>query len=194
MNTLLVYPRFPDTFWSFKHAIKFINKKSAYPPLGLLTIAAMLPEKWPKRLVDLNVRNLTEDEIRWADIIFISAMTIQKKSADQVISLCRKAGVKIVAGGPLFTSEYEEYVSIVDNLVLNEAEVTLPEFLHDLKKGSPKKVYKGKGFCDLSKSPAPLWRILNMDDYAAMSIQASRGCPFNCEFCNVTALSVIEPG
>ena len=188
MKVILIYPEFPDTFWGFRHAIKFINKKAAYPPLGLLTLAAMLPEEWSKRLVDLNVKNLTEDDLKWADIAFISAMTIQKKSVDQIISLCKKAGIKTVAGGPLFTSEYKEYLDTVDHLILNEAEITLPQFLSDLRNGVTKKMYKTDEFCDLSKSPTPLWDILNMKDYASMSIQASRGCPFNCEFCNVTAL------
>ncbi len=196
MNILLLYPKFPDTFWSFTYAIKFINKKAAYPPLGLLTVAAMLPESWAKRLVDLNIRKLSNEDIEWADIVFISAMTIQKKSTDQIISKLKnkKPSIKIIGGGPLFTSEYTEYMSVIDHLILNEAEVTLPNFLEDLKNnGNPKKIYSSNEYCDLKKSPIPLWNILNMDDYASMSIQASRGCPFNCEFCNVTALFGHKP-
>lgn len=187
MKILLVYPEMPDTFWSFKHALKFIRKKASSPPLGLLTIAAMLPEDWNKKLVDINVRPLLEKDLLWADYVFIGAMTIQKKSAQEIIDRCKSAGVKVVAGGPLFTMEYEHFPD-VDHFILNEAEITLPEFLKDLEKGQPKHQYQTNLFADITKTPSPLWNLIKLDDYATMSIQYSRGCPFNCDFCNVTAL------
>ena len=131
MNILLIYPEFPDTFWSFKHALKFARKKAAFPPLGLLTVAAMLPMEWVKRLVDLNVRKLTDEDLAWADYAFISSMVVQRTSAQQIIKRCKELGVKVVAGGPLFTSEHEQFEN-VDHFVLNEAELTLPPFLEDL--------------------------------------------------------------
>ena len=127
MKILLVYPEFPDTFWSFKHALKFIHKKAGTPPLGLLTVAAMLPEKWEKRLIDLNVSTLFDEDIKWADYVFISAMVIQRASAKLLITRCKQMGATIVAGGPLFTMEYEQFPE-VDHFVLNEAEHTLPRF------------------------------------------------------------------
>lgn len=187
MKVLLISPEFPDTFWSFKHALKFIHKKAAYPPLGLLTVAAMVPEEWSKRLVDLNVTKITENDLEWADCAFISAMVVQRTSARHVIALCKKAGLKIVAGGPLFTSEYEDFED-VDHFVLNEAELTLPPFLEDLERGCAKRVYKTSAFSDIKKTPVPMWELLDMKRYAAMSVQFSRGCPFNCEFCNITVL------
>ena len=134
MKILFIYPEFPDTFWSFKHALRFIHKKASSPPLGLLTVAAMLPPEWEKRLVDLNVTKLTDKDIAWADYVFISAMAVQRESVHQVISRCKGVSVKIVAGGPLFTQEYEDFGDI-DYFVLNEAEVTLPRFLKDLEQG-----------------------------------------------------------
>lgn len=187
MKVLLVYPEFPDTFWSFKHALKFIHKKSAYPPLGLLTVGAMLPEKWAKRLVDLNMTKLSEKDLAWADCVFISAMAVQRKSAHQIISRCQRLGLKVIAGGPLFTNECEEFED-VDHLVLNEAEMTLPPFIADLEKGCAKRVYETSEFCDIRETPAPMWELADLKRYAAMSVQFSRGCPFNCDFCNVTAL------
>ena len=187
MKVLLIYPEFPDTFWSFKHALKFIHKKAASPPLGLLTVGAMLPEEWPKRLVDVNVKKLTEKDLAWADFAFISAMVAQRESARQTISRCKEAGLKVVAGGPLFTSEYEQFEE-VDHFVLNEAELTLPHFLTDLEQGCARRVYETSEFSNIQETPAPMWELANLKRYAAMSIQFSRGCPFDCDFCNVTTL------
>jgi len=187
MKVLLIYPEFPDTFWSFKHALKFIRKKATFPPLGLLTVAAMLPVEWAKRLVDVNVTRLSEKDLKWADYAFFSGMVIQRKSAQQLIKRCKEAGVKIIAGGPLFTSEHEQFKE-VDHFVLNEAEITLPPFLEDLKNNCAKPVYKTHEFADIRETIAPLWDIVNMDRYASMVIQYTRGCPYQCEFCDVTEL------
>ena len=187
MKALLLYPSFPDTFWSFRHSLKFINKKSAFPPLGLLTVGSMLPEEWEKRVVDLNVTKLTEKDLAWADYAFISAMVVQRKSARHTITRCKKAGVKVVAGGPLFTAEYELFDE-VDHFVLNEAELTFPSFLADFSSGCAQRIYATNEFADIEQTPTPMWRLINLKHYATMSIQFSRGCPFNCDFCNVTAL------
>jgi radical SAM superfamily enzyme YgiQ (UPF0313 family) len=188
MRILLVYPEFPDTFWSFKHALKFIGKRSASPPLGLITVAAMLPSDWELRLVDLNiVPGLKEKDLAWADMVFISGMVVQRRSAREVIERCRAAGKRIVAGGPLFNAEPENFPE-VDHLILNEAELTLPPFLRDLESGAPKRVYSAEEFPNIHITPSPRWDLLDMKRYASMSIQYSRGCPFDCDFCNVTSL------
>jgi radical SAM superfamily enzyme YgiQ (UPF0313 family) len=187
MKVLLIYPKFPDTFWSFSYALPFIGKKAAFPPLGLLTVAAMLPEQFQKRLVDVNVESLTDDDLSWADMAFIGGMAVQRDSAKKIIARCKQSGLKVIAGGPLFTAEPDEFGE-VDHLVLGEAELTLPPFLEDLKNGRAKKIYRASGFCDLHQTPFPSWDLIPIKKYASMSIQFSRGCPFNCEFCNVTAL------
>lgn len=187
MKVLLVSPKCRETFWGFKHALSFTFKKAANPPLGLVTVASMLPEKWEKKLVDMNVTSLKDKDIKWADIVFISAISVQEKSAEEVITMCKKADTKIVAGGPLFTAQYVKF-STVDHLILNEAEITLPQFLEDLRNGCAKHLYTTKEWANVNDTPVPLWKLVNMRKYSTMSIQYSRGCPFDCEFCDITTL------
>jgi radical SAM superfamily enzyme YgiQ (UPF0313 family) len=187
MKVLLVYPQYPDSFWSFKHALRFISKKAAVPPLGLITVSAMLPSNWQKKLVDMNVTQLKTVDILWADYVFISAMHIQKESVKMVIEDCIKLGRKIVAGGPLFTQEPQNYPQ-VDHLILNEAEITLPLFLNDLSEGQPDRIYRADKFPDITTTPVPDFHLLSRENYAFMNIQVSRGCPFGCEFCEITSL------
>jgi radical SAM superfamily enzyme YgiQ (UPF0313 family) len=187
MRALLVYPQFPDTFWSFRYALQFIRKRASSPPLGLLTIAALLPADWQIRLVDLNIRPLSREDIEWAEMVMISAMVVQRPSAREVIARCKAAGKRVVAGGPLFLGEWQDFPQ-VDHFVLNEGEITLPVFLRDLENGTPQRVYSTDDYADMSRSPVPRWDLLDTRYYDSLSIQYSRGCPFNCDFCNVTAM------
>jgi radical SAM superfamily enzyme YgiQ (UPF0313 family) len=192
MNILLVYPMYPDTFWSFKHALKFVSKKASFPPLGLLTVAALLPKNWNKKLIDMNAAGLEDEDILWADFVLISAMSIQSKSVDEVIQRCKKLKTKIVAGGPLFTSNSESYKD-VDHLILNEAEITLPQFLNDLNEGKPKQKYTSEEWADISTTPLPFWEIVPTNNYTSMNLQYSRGCPYECDFCDITVLYGRKP-
>jgi radical SAM superfamily enzyme YgiQ (UPF0313 family) len=187
MKILLVYPQYPVTFWSFKYALKFISKNASLPPLGLMTVAAMLPAEWEVRLVDKNVKTLSDADLRWADYVFLSAMSIQRESAERIILRCKSLGVKMIAGGPLFTSVPEEFGD-VDHLILNEAEITLPLFLADLKEGNTRHIYTSPLWADLATTPVPRFDLLDKKRYASMNIQYSRGCPFDCDFCNITVL------
>lgn len=192
MRILLVYPETPATFWSFKDALRFVSKKSSEPPLGLLTVAAMLPRKWQLRLMDMNVSPLRDEDILWADYLFLSGMSIQLNSMKTVVQRAHALQRPVIGGGPLLTTE-PDAIPEVDCLVLNEAENTLPEMLADLQNGKLKKVYRCAEYPDISQTPAPRWDLLEMDKYASMSVQYSRGCPFNCEFCCITELNGHKP-
>ncbi len=187
MRILLVCPECPETFWSFKHALRIISRKALLPPLGLLTVAAMLPSSWQRKLVDMAVSALRDEDIQWADYVFISAMRIHKDSVDKIIARCRKQGTRVVAGGPLFTAGYE-HAQEIDHLVLDEAEITLPAFLKDLAEGHPQHIYTSQERANMENTPIPLWDLADMSKYACMPIQYSRGCPFCCDFCDVTRL------
>jgi radical SAM superfamily enzyme YgiQ (UPF0313 family) len=187
VKALLVYPEIPATFWSFKHALRMVRKRAGSPPLGLLTVAAMLPDDWDLRLVDLNIAQLSERDLEWADVALVSAMVIQRDSAHAVIRLCREQGLKVIAGGPLFSSEYERFEE-VDHFVLGEAEASLPALLADLEGGRAQRIYAHSGHPDLIDTPVPRWNLVDSSNYASKNIQYSRGCPHNCEFCSVTQL------
>lgn len=189
----MIYPQYPVTFWSFKYILKIISKKATYPPLGLLTIGAMLPKDWDIRLVDLNFGKLRTKDLEWADYIMISAMLIQKESVLDILNICRRMKKKIIAGGPLFNSTPEEFLTLVDHLILNEAEYTLPPFLADLEKGTAKKIYRCNDYPELTLTPIPRWDLIDAKKYASLMIQSSRGCPFNCEFCDITAMFGFKP-
>ncbi len=184
MKALFVYPDFPETFWSLRQAIKFLGVKALGPPLALLTVAAMLPPEWDKRLVDLNVEPLTDEHLAWADLVFISAMTVQSPAADAVIRRCRTAGVKVCAGGVHYSTPGVTFEP-VDHLFVGEAEELLPIFLADLAQGRALPEYRAGRFPDLACSPTPAWELLDLSQYMNMLVQVCRGCPHDCDFCHV---------
>ena len=184
MRVLLVYPRFPDTYWSFRHALSLQAKRSLIPPLGLITISAMLPASWEKRLVDINVRPLKDADLDWADVVFASAMHVQKDSLEEVIRRSKAKGKRVVVGGPHASISPEE-LAHADHVFIGEAEATLSEFVRDLDRGEAKRVYHAIERPALSTAPIPDFHLLDLKRYTAMALQYSRGCPFNCEFCDI---------
>lgn len=192
MKVLLVYPEFPDTYWSFRHALSFEGKKSAFPPLGLLTISAMLPLSWERRLVDLNIRPLKAADIEWADLVFASAMIVQKDSLHQIVQLCKAHNKRVVVGGPYITTS-SAALPEADHIFVGEAETTLPEFVRDLEAGHLKRVYQADERPALTLTPVPHFHLADLKRYSAMSIQYSRGCPFQCEFCDIIEIYGRKP-
>src|ERR1035437_1746403 len=192
MNILLVYPIFPRSFWSFAHALKIQGSKALLPPLGLLTVAAMLPQPWNKRLVDLNVRELTDEDLAWADYVFVSGMTVQRQSAHEVTARCKRMGKRVIGGGPLFAGEYALFTD-VEHFMLNEGELNIASLIADIEQGTVKRIYRSRDFADMTTSPVPLWELLDIQQYACMGIQYTRGCPYDCEFCNVTVMLGRKP-
>ncbi|MBN1845967.1 MAG: DUF4070 domain-containing protein [Sedimentisphaerales bacterium] len=187
MNLLMIYPAYPDTFWSFRHVLGFISRKATFPPLGLLTVAAMLPASWNKKLVDVNVTELTDEQIAWADLVFISAMIVQKDSARRIIHRCKGLHKTVVLGGPAATSQPDVFAE-ADHFICNEAEITLGAFLADWDNQTPRRRYASEQRPDITQTPVPLWSLIRFKDYASMALQYSRGCPFDCEFCDITAM------
>src|SRR5687767_14214838 len=184
MKVLLVNPKFPDTYWSFRHALPFEGKRSVFPPLGLLTVSGLLPRSYERRLVDLEIEPLKTSQIDWADMIFITGMLAQKQSLHEIVERCRKRGKRIVLGGPYVTSTIEE-LPYADHIFQGEAETTLPEFFKDLESGTTKRIYKAPERPPMSITPIADFGLVNMKKYSNMSIQYSRGCPFSCEFCDI---------
>ena len=184
MKVLLINPEFPDTYWSFRHALPFEGKRSAFPPLGLLTVSALLPRSWERRLVDLNVRRLRSSDIEWADVVMATAMLVQKQSLKRVLQRCKAKGKLVVVGGPYVSTTLEDLPE-ADHIFLGEAETTLPQFVEDLARGEAKRTYQAAEKPPLSITPIADFKLAEMKRYSAMSIQYSRGCPFNCEFCDI---------
>jgi radical SAM superfamily enzyme YgiQ (UPF0313 family) len=186
-NALLVYPAFATSFWSFKFALQYLGKKSSMPSLGLLTLANMFSTDYNLRLVDMNVRPLTDADLHWADLVCTSTMIVQRKSLEKVIARAKRAGKPVVAGGPHPTSYWED-IEDVDYLLLGEVEATFPRFLSDLENGTAKHIYVPREKPAITQTPLPRYDLINMRAYGSMLLQFSRGCPFDCEFCDITKL------
>lgn len=192
MKVLLVAAATPATFWSYKHVLPFISKKACFPPLGLLTIASLLPDDWEVELVDLNIEPLSNARLAWADYVFVSAMLAQAASAREVLARCSRIGKRVVVGGPLFTTGHEGFPE-VDHFVLGEAEDIMPELVSDMLAGTMKRVYRRAVRPDIRRTPVPRWELIRFAHYAVMPLQFSRGCPFNCDFCDIIVMSGRTP-
>src|ERR1051325_7574738 len=192
MNVLLIYPQWPDTYWSFKHALPFEGKRSLYPPLGLLTVAALLPKHWNKRLVDTNIRPLTDTDLEWANVAMLSGMLIHRDELIEILDRCRAHGLRTVIGGPV-ASSVPELADHADSVVVGEAEEIVPGLAQDLERGTLKALYQAPDKPQLSLTPLPDISLIDLNDYSAMAIQYSRGCPFNCEFCDIIEIYGRKP-
>ena len=186
-NALLLYPKHPPTYWGNNYSLDIMGIKSTHPPLGLLTVAAMFPSRYNLRVIDLNVNSLADADLKWADLVFTSSMIVQRPSLEQVVERCNRAQVPVVAGGPHPTTFHEEMEGI-DHFVLDEVEEIFPVFLRDLETGTAKPVYRAPRKPDVTLTPVPRFDLIDMNEYYSMSLQFSRGCPFDCEFCDITKL------
>lgn len=195
MNVLLLYPRFPKSFWSFEKTLALVNRKAMLPPLGLVTVAAILPQEWNFQLVDRNVRQVTEAEWAWADLVILSAMIVQKEDLLEQIQEAKRRGKKVAVGGPYPTALPEEVKAVgTDYLILDEGEVTLPMFVEAIARGDQTGIFRSGGEKpDVTTTPIPRFDLLEFDAYSEMAVQFSRGCPFQCEFCDIIVLYGRKP-
>ena len=184
MNALLIYPKFPETYWSFKYALSFVGKCAAQPPLGLMTVAALLPDYWHKRLVDTNVERLRDRDLDWADVVLLSGMHIQREALLAIVDRCRARGLRTVVGGPIASSVTAAELR-ADHVVIGEAESLIADLARDLEEGTAKSVYHADKRPEMETSPLPDLSLIKMKRYSTMTVQYSRGCPFNCEFCDI---------
>jgi radical SAM superfamily enzyme YgiQ (UPF0313 family) len=187
MNILLVSPENPDTFWSLQGVVRIAGRRSAFPPLGLLTVAAMLPEHWSLELVDLNVGPLGDAAIDRADLVMISAMIVHEPSVRDVVARCHARGTPVIGGGPLFTTGSERFPEL-EACVIGEAEELMPQLIRDIEAGTLQPRYQAAERPDVTQTPIPRWDLIDVGDYLMLSVQCSRGCPFDCEFCDITAV------
>jgi radical SAM superfamily enzyme YgiQ (UPF0313 family) len=192
MRVLLAYPQTPDSFWSFRHVLRLISKKAAFPPLGLLTVAAMLPREWELLLVDLNVEPLRDEQIRWADYVMVSAMLVQRASVEEIAHRCAALSKPVIAGGPLFTTSHDSFPQI-EHFVLGEAEDVIQQLALDMDARSVRRCYEAPGRPDITRVPAPRWDLIDPKQYATMAVQFSRGCPYDCEFCDIVVMNGRHP-
>ncbi len=192
IKALLVYPEMPPTYWSMRYALPFLGCKASLPPLGLITVAAMLPVDWDLKLIDLNIESISKQDIEAVDLVLTSAMLVQRVSFEKIVTLCQEAGKPLVAGGPYPTSCHEQ-IQGVDYFVLGEAEVNLPPFLEDFKNGTPKNCYRDPSRPDITHTPPPRFDLLDRKRYAGAALQYSRGCPHHCEFCDIVELFGHKP-
>ena len=176
-----------DSFWGYRHALPLFGKKATFPPLGLLTVAAMIPSRHSVTLVDMNVRRLAAADVQRADVVFVSAMTVHRESFREVVALCNDLGVPVVAGGPYPSTCYRD-IEGVDHFIVNEAEETLASFLRDFEEGSAKSLYCAQDAPELSSTPAPRYDLIDVSDYLNLALQFTRGCPYDCDFCEITAM------
>ena len=194
MNVLLCYPIFPTSFWSFEKAVQGIGKKAFMPPLCLITVAALMPKEWDYRLKDRNIEEVSEEDWDWADLVMFSGMIAQKEDYLGQIREAKRRGKTVLVGGPYATSLPNDFIDAgADYLVLDEGEYTIPLFLEAFNDGAKTGIYRSKDKPDVSLSPVPRFDLLDMDAYFLMSIQYSRGCPFQCEFCDIIILYGRKP-
>ena len=193
LKALLVWPKIPDSFWTFTGMMELLPEKVVMPPLGLITVAALCPEDWTLRLVDQGVEELTDEDILWADLVMVSAMTVQRDGLQEVLARARRLGRRTMAGGPYASGEPARMLAIADHVVVGEPDEVFGEIARDLEDGTARRLYEIADKPDVTRTPVPRFDLLNLDCYASMSVQFSRGCPFQCEFCDIIILYGRKP-
>jgi len=194
MRVLLIYPLFPKSYWSFDAVLELIDRKALLPPLGLVTVAAILPQEWEFKLVDRNIRDIEDSEWDWADLVILSGMIVQKEDLLAQVRAAKDRGKPVAVGGPYATSLYPEVQAAgADYLVLDEGELTLPMFVEALDRGETSGIFRATEKPDVSQTPIARFDLLEFDAYDSMSVQFSRGCPFQCEFCDIIVLYGRKP-
>ncbi len=193
IKALMVWPKFPGSFWSFAGMIQLLDEKTLMPPLGLITVAALCPKEWTLRLIDQQLEDVSDEDIRWADLVMVSGMRVQRKGLEEILARARRQGRRTIVGGPYASGEPDVLLKLADHVVAGEPDEVFHEIAKDLEDGTAKRLYTIEEKPDVTKTPVARFDLLKVDSYASMSIQFSRGCPFQCEFCDIIILYGRKP-
>jgi radical SAM superfamily enzyme YgiQ (UPF0313 family) len=193
IQALLVWPKIPNSFWTFAGMLELLPEKAVMPPLGLITLAALCPAEWTLRLIDEAVEDLTDDDLLWADLVMVGGMIVQEAGVQEVLARARRLGRRTIVGGPYASGEPARMLAIADHVVVGEPDEVFLEIARDLEEGSARRLYEISDKPDVTKTPPPRFDLLRLECYASMSIQFSRGCPFQCEFCDIIILYGRKP-
>src|SRR5271169_3457335 len=193
IKVLMVWPRFPASFWSLGEVMEIVPERSLVPPLGLITVAALCPRQWKIRLVDLAFEELSDEDLLWANLVMVSAMEVQREGVRQTLERASKLNRRTMIGGPYASSEPQALLPLADHVVVGEPDEIFPEIAADLERGSAQRLYVIHDKPDVSKTPVPRFDLLKIKKYASMAVQFSRGCPFQCEFCDIITIYGRKP-
>jgi len=193
IKTLMVWPKIPDSFWTFMGMMRLLREKVVIPPLGLITVAALCPKGWDIRLIDQGVEDLSDADILWADLVMVSGMRVQRRGLEEVLSRARSLGRRTIVGGPYASGDPEAMLKLADHVVVGEPDEVFDAIAKDLEEGSARRLYTIDDKPDLTQTPVARFDLLKTDFYASMAIQFSRGCPFQCEFCDIIQLYGRKP-
>jgi radical SAM superfamily enzyme YgiQ (UPF0313 family) len=193
LKVLMIWPCIPSSFWGFQGMLNLVPEKTTMPPLGLITVAALCPKTWTVRLIDEAFDEVSDADILWADLVMVSGMHVQEHGVQKMLTRARRLGKRTMVGGPYASSEPQILLKFADHVVVGEPDEVFGGIARDLEAGTARSLYVISDKPDVSHTPAPRFDLLKLENYGSMSVQFSRGCPFQCEFCDIITIYGRKP-